>query len=98
MKNLKKTTVPKIIECYELGDWKATIVQAIDTIDEQPLYEYYLTGNSITSYMFGVPKAMLAVSGQTLEEIMITNLPDYIASFKEEFDPCDELENPFEED
>ena len=98
MKKLKKTTVPKIIECYELGDWKATIVQAIDTVDEQPVYEFYLTGNSITSYMFGIPKEILVVSGQTLEEIMINYLPGYIALFKEEFNQCDELENLFEED
>ena len=98
MKKLKKLQVPKIVEHYELGDWKVTIVEENDTVYNEPTYEFYLTADYITDYMFGAPKSMLEVTGLTLEELAINNLPQSIISFKERFDECDTLENPFEEE
>ena len=63
MKKLNKLQVPKIIKHYELGDCKVTVVEESDTVYNEPTYEFYLTGNSTTNHMFGVPKSMLEATG-----------------------------------
>lgn len=85
MKNLIKVEPPKIIECYNFEDWKVTIVEKQNILDEIE-YEFYLTGNTLTIYMFGVLKDILKTTGQTLEELVINTLPDYISIFKNEFE------------
>ncbi len=95
MENLIKTSNPNIIETYKFREWTITIIEEFSPIYNEPVYEFYLTGLSITNYMFGIPKRNLF---QSFEELIINNLEEHIVVFKKLFDECDEIENPFEDD
>ena len=76
MKKLNKIQAPKIIECYELGEWKITV------IDEGDYFEFYLTGLSTTKFMFGTMKDTMEKLGQTCESIIMFNIEWYIENFE----------------
>lgn len=88
MEKLIKIENPNIIETYKFGDWTVTIVE--EGSDNNHVYGYYLTGLGFTDYMFGIPNQMLP------EELIVSNLAEYIPMFKERYDTCDEIENPFD--
>ena len=95
MEKLIKTRKPKIVENYKFGKWTITITEEHNSIYNESLYSFYLTGLSITEYMFGVPKHQLF---QSFEELILNNLEEYITFFKKEYDHCDEIENPFDDE
>ena len=59
MEKLIKTRPQKIIACYKLGEWSITITEEHDSVYKDSLYGFYLTGLSVTEYMFGIPKHQL---------------------------------------
>lgn len=97
MEKLLKTRPPKIIACYKLGEWSITITEEHDSLYKDSLYGFYLTGLSITEYMFGVPKAHLQQLHLSFEDLILNNLEEYITFFKKAYDPCDEIVNPYAE-
>ena len=94
MEKLLKTHKPKILENYKFGEWTITITEEHSSIYNETQYNFYLTGLSITEYMFGIPKHQIF---QSFEELILNNLEEYITFFKKEYDPCDEIENPYAE-
>ena len=97
MEKLVKTRPPKIVAHYKLGEWSITITEEHDSVYNEALYRFYLTGLSITEYMFGVPRSQLQQLHLSFEDLILNNLEEYITFFKKAYDPCDEIENPFAE-
>lgn len=97
MEKLVKTRKPKIVANYKFGEWTITITEEHNPIYNEVLYSFYLTGLSITEYMFGIPKHQLQQLHLSFEELILNNLEEYITFFKKAYDHCDEIENPFAE-
>ena len=95
METLEKIAIPKIIQNYKFGEWTITITEEYNSVYNDTVYGFYLTGLSITEYMFGIPKHQLF---QSFEELILNNLEEYITFFKKEYDHCDEIENPFDDE
>ena len=94
MEKLVKTRKPKIVANYKFGEWTITITEEHNSIYNETQYNFFLTGESLSEYMFGIPKSNLF---QSFEELILNNLEEYITFFKKAYDHCDEIENPFAE-
>ena len=94
MEELVRLPRPRIVANYQFGEWTITVIETKGTGDYERTHEFYLSALGITDFMFGLPEN----SYTSFEDMIMNNLKDYIKLFKDKYDTCNEIENPFDEE
>ena len=96
MKKITKIPNAKILETYRYGEFIMTVVEEDSPYYKNgPMYHFYITGLGRTLGMFAIPKAIMEAS---IEDVVLWNIEEEVARFKDIYYKRGDYTEEYEDD